>query len=100
MRHQRLGPAQSCRDPESAAELSKSTAALATEVLGRTHPLTLSARIAQAADLRSLRDRQQAEKLEQEALSDFVATLGPQHVHTVSARRRNRPFWDFEPQTV
>ena len=72
----------------------------ATEALGRTHPLTLSARIAHAADLRGVRDRQRAEKIESEALGDLVATLGAQHVHTVSARSRNRPYWDFEPQII
>lgn len=72
----------------------------AIESLGRTHPLTLSARIAYAADLRGLRDRRQAEKVEQEALSDLDSTLGSKHPHTVSARSRNRPYWDFEPQVI
>ncbi|MFB7247801.1 ATP-binding protein [Streptomyces populi] len=84
-------------DPESAAELGHLTVVRATEMLGRVHPLTLSARIALAADLRGLREHQQAEKFEQEALEDLAATLGAQHVHTISARSRNRPFWDFEP---
>ncbi|MGQ4442587.1 ATP-binding protein, partial [Streptomyces violaceoruber] len=87
-------------DTEGAAELSRDTAARAIESLGRTHPLTLSTRIAYAADLRGLRDRRQAEKVEQEALSDLDATLGSKHTHTVSARSRNRPYWDFEPQTT
>ncbi|MFI6459523.1 FxSxx-COOH system tetratricopeptide repeat protein [Streptomyces sp. NPDC050538] len=87
-------------DPESAAELSKVTVSRAIEVMGRTHPLTLSARIALAADLRDLRSRQEAEKIEQEALSDLSGTLGSQHVHTVAARSRKRPYWDFEPLAV
>ncbi|MBK6014349.1 FxSxx-COOH system tetratricopeptide repeat protein [Streptomyces sp. MBT53] len=87
-------------DPESAAELSRATVSRAIEVLGRTHPLTLSARVALAADLRDLRNRQEADKIEQEALSDLSGTLGPQHVHTVAARSRKRPYWDFETWTV
>ncbi|MFD7446480.1 FxSxx-COOH system tetratricopeptide repeat protein [Streptomyces sp. NPDC059909] len=87
-------------DPESAAALTEATIARATEVLGRTHPLTLSARIAHAADLRGLRERRRADKIETEALDDLAATLGAQHVHTVSARSRNRPYWDFEPPII
>ncbi|MFE3324747.1 FxSxx-COOH system tetratricopeptide repeat protein [Streptomyces sp. NPDC059176] len=87
-------------DPEGAARLTEATMVRSTEILGRTHPLTLSSRIAHAADLRGLRERQRADKIEAEALGDLVATLGAQHVHTVSARSRNRPYWDFEPQTV
>ncbi|GAA2244194.1 ATP-binding protein [Streptomyces ruber] len=87
-------------DPESAAELSRTTVTRAIESLGRTRPLTLTARIALAADLRALRDRRQAEKIEQEALSDLEATLGDQHVHTIAARSRTRPYWDFEPQAT
>ncbi|MFD8822841.1 FxSxx-COOH system tetratricopeptide repeat protein [Streptomyces sp. NPDC059605] len=87
-------------DPESAAALTDAVGTRATEVLGRLHPLTLSARIAHAADLRGLRERQRADKVETEALEDLRATLGDQHVHTVSARSRNRPYWDFEPQMI
>ncbi|SCY50637.1 Tetratricopeptide (TPR) repeat [Streptomyces sp. 136MFCol5.1] len=87
-------------EPESAASLTESVIARAAEALGRTHPLSLSARIAYAADLRGTRDRRRADKVESEALGDLVSTLGAQHVHTVSARSRNRPFWDFEPQLI
>jgi tetratricopeptide (TPR) repeat protein len=87
-------------DVEGAAELSGQTVTRAIDWLGRTHPLTLSTRVAHAADLRGLRDRRQAEKVEQEALSDLDATLGSKHSHTVSARARNRPYWDFEPQST
>ncbi|MFF0394716.1 FxSxx-COOH system tetratricopeptide repeat protein [Streptomyces sp. NPDC005248] len=87
-------------EPESAAALTESVTARAAEALGRTHPLSLSARIAYAADLRGTRDRRRADKVESEALGDLVSTLGAQHVHTVSARSRNRPFWDFEPQLI
>ncbi|MFE7237988.1 FxSxx-COOH system tetratricopeptide repeat protein [Streptomyces sp. NPDC057582] len=87
-------------DPESAAALIDACVTRAIETLGRTHPLTLSARIAHAADLRGMRERQRADKVESEALGDLAAMLGAQHVHTVSARSRNRPFWDFEPQII
>lgn len=87
-------------DVEGAAELSENTAARAIESLGRSHPLTLSARIAHAADLRALRQGKSAEKEEDAALGDLSSTLGSQHVHTVAARSRQRPFWDFEPQTT
>lgn len=87
-------------DAEGAAQLSGATVGRATEALGRTHPLTLSARIAHAADLRALRKRGSADKEEEAALGDLSATLGGQHVHTVAARSRQRPFWDFEPQST
>lgn len=87
-------------DPESAAALTDAISTRAIEVLGRTHPLTLSARIAHAADLRGLRDLRNADKVESEALDDLTKTLGAQHVHTVSARSRVRPYWDFEPQII
>jgi tetratricopeptide (TPR) repeat protein len=84
-------------DPESAAELSRATGEKAAERLGRHHPLTLSCRIALATDLRNLRRRQEADKIEEEALAALSATVGPQHPHTVAARSRTRPYWDFEP---
>jgi len=56
--------------------------------------------IALAADLRALRKRQEADKIEEEALAGLVSTLGPTHVHTQAARSRTRPFWDFEAQTT
>ncbi|KAB8171048.1 tetratricopeptide repeat protein [Streptomyces sp. 3MP-14] len=87
-------------DVESAAELSRDTARRAAEhpSLGREHPLTLSCKVAHATDLRNLRQRAEADKTEEEALTGLISTLGSQHVHTVSARARVRPFWDFEPQ--
>ncbi|MDT0265649.1 FxSxx-COOH system tetratricopeptide repeat protein [Streptomyces sp. DSM 44915] len=86
-------------DVESAAELSRDTARRAANNrgLGREHPLTLSCKVALATDLRNLRQRAEADKAEEDALSGLISTLGSQHVHTVSARARVRPFWDFEP---
>jgi len=84
-------------DPESAAELSRTTGDHAALRLGREHPLTLSCRIALATDLRNLRRHQEADKAEEEALAALSATLGPQHPHTMAARSRTRPYWDFEP---
>ncbi|UUN29151.1 FxSxx-COOH system tetratricopeptide repeat protein [Streptomyces sp. FIT100] len=84
-------------DPEGAEALSRDTVRRAREVLGERHPLTLSALVALAADLRALRKRAEADKVEEEALAGLAASLGAQHVHTVSARSRTRPYWDFEP---
>ncbi|QHC25476.1 CU044_2847 family protein [Streptomyces sp. GS7] len=53
-----------------------------------------------AEDLRAQRRGQEAAKLEQEAISQLAETLGAEHPHTLSARRRRRPYWDFEPQPV
>ncbi|WP_129842432.1 FxSxx-COOH system tetratricopeptide repeat protein [Streptomyces sp. RFCAC02] len=84
-------------DVEGAAELSRDTAGRAAAVVGRTHPLYLSAQVAFATDLRSLRLRDEADAVEEDALNGLLTTLGSQHVHTVSARSRVRPYWDFEP---
>ncbi|WP_031522428.1 FxSxx-COOH system tetratricopeptide repeat protein [Streptomyces sp. NRRL F-5123] len=84
-------------DPEGAADLARRTADRATAALGKEHPLTLSCRIALATDLRNLRRRPEADKVEEEALAILSSTLGPQHPHTVAARSRTRPYWDFEP---
>ncbi len=84
-------------DPESAADLSRLTGDRAAARYGAEHPLTLSCRVALATDLRNLRRRQEADKIEEEALAALARTLGPQHPHTVSARSRTRPYWDFEP---
>jgi tetratricopeptide (TPR) repeat protein len=84
-------------DPESAAELSRTTAERAVGSLGKNHPLSLSCRIALATDLRNLRKRPEADKIEEEALAALSHTLGAQHPHTVAARSRSRPYWDFEP---
>lgn len=68
--------------------------------MGDTHPLTLSSKAALADDLRSLRRAEEAGKLEREALQQLTDTLGAQHPHTMSVRRRERPYWDFEPQPI
>ncbi|MFF9036019.1 FxSxx-COOH system tetratricopeptide repeat protein [Streptomyces sp. NPDC014892] len=84
-------------DHEAAEQLSSSTALRAAAVLGPHHPLVLSCRVAHASDLRGLRRQREADKEEGEALEALAATLGSQHVHTVSARSRTHPHWDFEP---
>ncbi|WP_062206690.1 FxSxx-COOH system tetratricopeptide repeat protein [Streptomyces sp. NBRC 109706] len=84
-------------DVESAAQLSRDTVRRADRFLGPQHPLALSAKVAHATDLRNLRQRSEADRAEGEALSGLIATLGTQHEHTVSARARVRPYWDFEP---
>ncbi|MEO3749291.1 FxSxx-COOH system tetratricopeptide repeat protein [Streptomyces sp. B6B3] len=84
-------------DLEGAVELSRDTARRAAKAVGRKHPLFLSCQTALALDLRGVRKGEDADKVEEEALSGLISTLGSQHVHTVSARSRVRPFWDFEP---
>lgn len=84
-------------DLEGAAELSRDTVRRAARALGGRHPLNFSAQTALSLDLRALRRRAEADKVEEEALSGLVDSLGSQHVHTVSARNRVRPYWDFEP---
>ncbi|PIB10612.1 MULTISPECIES: FxSxx-COOH system tetratricopeptide repeat protein [Streptomyces] len=86
--------------PRAALLISLDTADRAVEALGPLHPLTLSARIAQAADLRATGKRQDAERVENIALDGLTATLGPHHPRTRDARNRQRPSWDFEPQTT
>jgi hypothetical protein len=85
-------------DEESALALTRATLERATRVMGETHPLTLSCRAALSEDLRSLRRGQEAAKLEQEVLQQLSDGLGAQHPHTMAVRRRERPYWDFEPQ--
>jgi hypothetical protein len=53
--------------------------------------------VALAADLRDLHKNQEAEETERQTLAALAETLGDEHVHTLSARARTRPFWDFEP---
>ncbi|GAA3084540.1 hypothetical protein GCM10020254_31200 [Streptomyces goshikiensis] len=60
--------------------------------------MTLSAQIALAADLRSVREDEEAAKHEEAGIKALTRTLGPQHLHTVVAKQRTRPYWDFEPQ--
>ncbi|MET8680430.1 FxSxx-COOH system tetratricopeptide repeat protein [Streptomyces sp. NPDC004647] len=82
---------------ESAMELSRDTLRRAQRALGPEHPLTLSCEVALAADLRALREDEEAGKLEDDALQRLTRTLGAQHPHTLAARKRSRPYWDFEP---
>ncbi|WBB63166.1 FxSxx-COOH system tetratricopeptide repeat protein [Streptomyces sp. WMMC500] len=86
--------------PDHAEELSRQTADTVKEVLGPRHPMTLSAMMALADDLRSLRRSQEAKKVEREAMQNLSETLGADHPHTLASRRRERPYWDFEPQPV
>lgn len=83
-------------DLDGAVRLSRDTARRAAAAVGRTHPLALSCQVALALDLRAVRQHEEADKVE-EALSGLINTLGSQHDHTVSARDRTRPYWDFEP---
>ncbi|MFI6489941.1 hypothetical protein [Streptomyces sp. NPDC050564] len=62
--------------------------------------MTLSARIALAADLRATGERREAERLEEVALNNLAATLGADHPRTRAARHRERPYRDFEPRTT
>ncbi|MGP4114106.1 FxSxx-COOH system tetratricopeptide repeat protein [Streptomyces sp. 4N509B] len=84
-------------DVEGAVHLSRDTARRAAAMLGPRHPLSLSCQLALAMDLRSVRQNKDADQIEEEALSGLISTLGSQHIHTVSARDRARPYWDFEP---
>ncbi|WP_406358981.1 FxSxx-COOH system tetratricopeptide repeat protein [Streptomyces sp. NBC_00658] len=87
-------------DHDAALAVSRDTAPKSRDVLGRRHPLSLSALIALAADLRAWGDRPVADKTEDAALRDLVATRGPDHPGTRAARNRQRPHWDFEPLTT
>lgn len=84
--------------PDHAEELSRQTLGTVREVLGDTHPMALSAMMALADDLRSMRRAQEAKKVEREAMQILSDTLGADHPHTIASRRRERPYWDFEPQ--
>ncbi|MFD3697489.1 FxSxx-COOH system tetratricopeptide repeat protein [Streptomyces sp. NPDC058646] len=83
---------------QDALSLSRDTLRTAERVLGPDHPMTLSAQIALAADLRSVREDAEAAEHEDAGIKGLTRTLGAQHVHTVSAKQRTRPYWDFEPQ--
>ncbi|MDX3451039.1 FxSxx-COOH system tetratricopeptide repeat protein [Streptomyces sp. ME02-8801-2C] len=85
-------------DEERAAQLSRDTLRRATAVLGENHPMALSCKAALAADLRSLRRGDEAAGLEQEALRALTGKYGSSHPHTTAVGRRDRPYWDFEPQ--
>lgn len=43
-----------------------------------------------------MREVEEAGKVEEDGLLALTRTLGAQHPHTLSARQRNRPYWDFE----
>ncbi|MGW0015500.1 hypothetical protein ACWDVX_37850, partial [Streptomyces tendae] len=75
----------------------RDTVRRAQRSLGGEHPLTLSCQVALAADLRAVREHEEAGKLEEDGLLGLTRTLGAQHPHTLSARQRTRPYWDFEP---
>ncbi|WP_181789009.1 FxSxx-COOH system tetratricopeptide repeat protein [Streptomyces phytophilus] len=83
---------------DHAEELSRQTLDTVREVLGPQHPMALSAMMALADDLRSQRRSQEAKKVEREAMQVLSDTLGADHPHTIASRRRERPYWDFEPQ--
>ncbi|MFW6722399.1 FxSxx-COOH system tetratricopeptide repeat protein [Streptomyces sp. MAR4 CNY-716] len=83
---------------DHAEELSRQTLDAVREVLGPRHPMALSAMMALADDLRSQRRLQEAKKVEREAMQVLSDTLGADHPHTLASRRRERPYWDFEPQ--
>lgn len=85
-------------DEEGALELSRANLERTAQIMGDDHPMALSCRAALSADLRSLRRGQEANKLEQETLQRLTEKYGPTHPHTTAVSRRERPYWDFEPQ--
>ncbi|MFB6840829.1 FxSxx-COOH system tetratricopeptide repeat protein [Streptomyces sp. NPDC056361] len=90
-------------DVASAVELGRDTLLRARQVLGNQHPLTLACRLGLASDLRALPGPhgpsavEEAENLEEDAVDFLTQTQGAQHPHTLAARRRVRPTWEFEP---
>jgi tetratricopeptide (TPR) repeat protein len=87
-------------DHEGAAALSFETLTAAQQVLGKDNPLTFSCQAAYAAEVRGLGRAEEAEQLERDVIDRLCATFGPDHVHTVAVRRRDRMYWDFEPQPI
>nr|WP_255519126.1 tetratricopeptide repeat protein [Kitasatospora sp. SID7827] len=87
-------------DDEAALALSRDTLARSTAALGPEHPLTFSGQAALAMDLRLVREADEAARVETEVLARLSRVLGPEHPHTVAVRRRDRPYWDFEPQPI
>lgn len=87
-------------DHDGPAGLGVTTLASAHEVLGKDNPLTFSCQAAYVAELRGQRRDEEADELERDVLDQMTATLGPDHMHTVAVRRRDRMYWDFEPQPI
>lgn len=85
---------------EAAVALSQDTADRAVTLLGRGHPLSLQACLAHAAALRSSSPGAPRNQLERETLADLAALWGADDERTLAARRRARPYWNFEPQVV
>jgi tetratricopeptide (TPR) repeat protein len=94
------GARQDAGDQEGAVELSRVTLLRARAVLGTAHPLTFSCQAAFSADLRALHRTEEADKSEREVLDLLAASFGAEHPHTLAVRRRDRPYWDFEPQPI
>jgi tetratricopeptide (TPR) repeat protein len=87
-------------DEQGALALSEDTVSRARAALGPDHPLAFACAAALSADLRAVRRTDEAEAREREVLEQMSTVLGPEHPHTVAVRRRDRPYWDFEPQPI
>lgn len=87
-------------DHQGAAELSRDTLERAQTGLGPTNPLTFSCQAALSGDMRALHRYEEADKLEHEVLERLSSVFGPEHPHTMAVRRRDRTYWDFEPQPI
>jgi tetratricopeptide (TPR) repeat protein len=87
-------------DNEGAYRLSAETERRATRLVGPTHPLTLAAKTALSDDLRNLGRAAEAAAYERDAVQVLGQTLGTDHPQARDARRRVRPYWDFEPQPI
>ncbi|MDX3451045.1 FxSxx-COOH system tetratricopeptide repeat protein [Streptomyces sp. ME02-8801-2C] len=85
-------------DAEGAAGYSRDCMDRSARAVGSAHPLTLLCKAALAADLRALRQHDAADRLERETLGQLVENLGADSPFTLSVRRGERPYWDFEPQ--
>ncbi|MEU1801333.1 FxSxx-COOH system tetratricopeptide repeat protein [Streptomyces sp. NPDC019937] len=93
--------ASAVQRPTDACAMNRETVRRAAKVLGESHPLTLLAQVALAADLLAIRDgRDEAGMIEAAAGRALATVLGLHHPEAVAARERIRPLWDFEPLPI
>lgn len=84
----------------TAVDISADAYRRAAAFLGDTNPLTFSCRAAHSQDLRATGRTEEADEHEAALLDAMTHTFGMDHPHTVATRRRDRPYWDFEPQPI
>ncbi|MBT2505952.1 tetratricopeptide repeat protein [Streptomyces sp. ISL-98] len=87
-------------DVEGAAALGRDALERARRAVGDAHVLTLNLAAGLAQDLRTLGDADAGEAIQRGAVERLTENFFQEHQQVRHMLEGQRPYWDFEPQTI